>query len=62
MFFMSYLSPVSYTHLDVYKRQVHDQSSTGSTLFIEPLAVVNLNNELKELYLKEHASNYARAT
>ena len=40
-----------------YKRQVsgmvHDQSSTGSTFFIEPAAVVNLNNQLKELDLQE---------
>ncbi len=48
-----YCLPVKSEHKNQVSGMVHDQSSTGSTLFIEPLAIVNLNNELKELSLKE---------
>ncbi len=47
--------PVRAEHKNSFPGMVHDQSSTGSTLFIEPMAVVNLNNELSELAVKEQA-------
>ena len=48
-----YCIPVKAEHKGNVPGMVHDQSSTGSTLFIEPAAIVNLNNQLKELALQE---------
>ena len=48
-----YCLPVKAEHKAHVPGMVHDQSSTGSTLFIEPMAVVNLNNDLKKLFIAE---------
>lgn len=48
-----YCLPVRAEHKNQVAGMVHDQSSTGSTLFIEPMAIIKLNNELRELEIQE---------
>lgn len=48
-----YCLPVKAEYKSQVPGMVHDQSSTGSTVFIEPLAIVKLNNELRELEIQE---------
>ena len=49
----SYCLPVKSEFKNKVQGIVHDQSATGSTFFIEPLAVIRMNNELRELEIKE---------
>jgi len=48
-----YCLPVKSEYKAQVAGMVHDQSSTGSTLFIEPMAIIRLNNELRELEIQE---------
>ena len=50
-----YVIPVKQEYKNEIKGFVHDSSATGSTIFIEPTAVFNINNEIKEMKIKEAA-------
>ena len=48
-----YVIPVKTAYKGMVKGLIHDQSATGSTTFIEPIAIVELNNELRSCEIEE---------
>src|SRR5690606_29682711 len=53
-----FVVPVKSEYRNQFKGIVHDQSASGMTLFMEPLAVVHLNNRLSELEAEEEQEIY----